>query len=155
MFLCSPKKIGGAYSRRVVRPSVRPLVSQSVSPFVRTSHSCPAHNFVIWSRILKLFQINDHHIETTCRSQIWITTLKLKFTAWPCSRSCPAHNFVFGSQILKLFHWNNHYIETTCSARNLDPYLEGQGHSMILQQNSMTLQQNRVRPITSLFKVEF
>ena len=36
----------------------------------------------------------------------------------------------------------------TCRAQHLGHYLEGQGHSM-------TLQQNRVRPITLLFEVEF
>ena len=61
VFFCSPKKFGGAYSRRLVRPSVRPSV--------RTSHLCPAHNFVIWSRILKQFYRNDDHVETTCRVQ--------------------------------------------------------------------------------------
>jgi len=39
MLLCSPKIFGGAYD--------------------------PAHNFVIWSRILKLFHRNDHHIDMT------------------------------------------------------------------------------------------
>jgi len=92
VFLCSSKNFGGAYSRHLVRPSV----CQSV----RTSHSCPAHNFVIWSLISKLFYRNDHHVETTC---------------------CAEH---------------------------LGTYLEGQGHSM-------TLQQNRVRPITLLFEVGF
>jgi hypothetical protein len=33
------------------------------------SISCLAHNFVIWSQILKLFHRNDHHIETMCRLQ--------------------------------------------------------------------------------------
>jgi len=43
------------FSRLVVRPSVRP----SVRTFVRTyvSNPCPAHNLVIWSRILELFHI--------------------------------------------------------------------------------------------------
>jgi len=36
----------------------------------------------------------------------------------------------------------------TCRAQHLGRYLEGQGHSM-------TLQQNRVRPITLLFEVGF
>jgi len=36
----------------------------------------------------------------------------------------------------------------TCRAQHLDRYLEGQGHSM-------TLQQNCVRPITLLFEVGF
>jgi len=31
--------------------------------------SCPAHNFVIWSRVLKIFHRNDHPIETTCHAQ--------------------------------------------------------------------------------------
>jgi len=31
--------------------------------------SCPAHNFVIWSRILKIFHKNDHYIETACHAQ--------------------------------------------------------------------------------------
>jgi len=61
---------------------------------------------------------------------------------------CPAHNFVISSRILKLFYRNDHHIETTCRAQHLGRYLEGQGHSM-------TLQQNRVRPITSLFEVGF
>jgi len=90
----APRKISGEHI--VVALSVRP----SVSPAVRTTHSCPAHNFVIWSRISKLFYRNDHHVETTCHAQ------------------------------------------------HLGRYLEGHGHSM-------TLQQNRVRPITSLFEVRF
>ena len=97
------KKIGEHIAAALsVRPSVRPSACPSVrpcvSPSVRTSHSCPAHNFVIWSRISKLFYSNNHHVETTCRVQ------------------------------------------------NLGPYLEAQGHSM-------TLQQNRVRPITLLFSM--
>ena len=65
LFLFHFKNFGGAYSRRLVRPSVSPSVRQSV----RTSHSCPAHNFIIWSRISKLFYRNDHHVQTTCRAQ--------------------------------------------------------------------------------------
>jgi hypothetical protein len=62
--------------------------------------------------------------------------------------SCPAHNSVIWSLILKLFHRNDHHIETTCHGQHLGGYLEGQGHSM-------TLQQNCVWPITSLFEVGF
>jgi len=62
--------------------------------------------------------------------------------------SCPAHNFVIWSRIWKLFHRNDHHVETTCRKQHLGPYLEGQGHSV-------TLQQYRVRPITSLFEVGF
>jgi hypothetical protein len=62
--------------------------------------------------------------------------------------SCPALNFVIWSRILQLFHRNDHHIETTCCAQHLGHYLEGHGHSM-------TLQQNLVRTITSLFEVRF
>jgi len=34
-----------------------------------SAKSCPAHNFVIWSQILQLFYIIDHHIDTTCCAQ--------------------------------------------------------------------------------------
>jgi len=74
--LCSPKKFGGAYSRRLVCPSVSLYVP----------NSCPAHNIVIWSRFLQLFHRDDHHIEMACHAQIWIATLKAKVTAWPCSK---------------------------------------------------------------------
>jgi hypothetical protein len=46
--------------------------------------------------------------------------------------------------ILQLFHRNDH-IETMCRAQHCGRYLEGQGYSM-------TLEQNRVRPITMLFE---
>jgi hypothetical protein len=64
------------------------------------------------------------------------------------TNSCPAHNFVIWSRILQLFHRNNHNIKTMCRAQHLGRYFEGQGHSMILQQN-------HVRHITSLFEVGF
>jgi len=89
ILLCSPKNSGEHI-----------VAALSVRPSKRTSHSCPANNFVIWSRISKLFHRNDLHIEMTCHAQ------------------------------------------------HLGRYLEGQGHSM-------TLQQNCVRPITSLFEVRF
>jgi len=79
---------------------------------------------------------------------IWVHTLKVKVTARLAAKSCPAHNFVIWSRISKLFHRNDHHIETTCRAQYLGRYLIGQGHSI-------SLQQNRVRPITSLFKVGF
>jgi len=130
-------------------------------------------------------------------SKIWVATLKVKVTTWPCSKhvsavwlgflkfgfttitkkwsrhwvdvspttigslpwrsmsqhdlevkSCPAHIFVIWSRILKIFHRNDHHIGATCREQNSGRYLEGQGHSM-------TLQQNRVRPITWLFEVWF
>jgi len=55
------------------------------------------------------------------------------------AKLCPTHNFVFLH--LKLFHRNDPHIET-CQVQHLGRYLEGQGHSM-------TLKQNRVRPIWS------
>ena len=64
------------------------------------------------------------------------------------THSCPAHNFVIWSGISKLFYRNDHHVETTCRAQHLGPYLEGQDHSL-------TLQQYRVRPIASLFEVGF
>jgi len=64
------------------------------------------------------------------------------------AKSCPAYNFVIWSQILKQFHRNDHHIKTTCREQDLGRFLEGQGHSM-------TLQQNCVRSITWLFKVWF
>jgi len=64
------------------------------------------------------------------------------------AKSCPAHNFLIWSRISKIFHRNYHHIRTMCRRQNLGRYHEGQGHSM-------TLQQNRVRPITLLFEVRF
>ena len=79
---------------------------------------------------------------------IWAATLKVKVTAWPLAKSCPAHNFVIWSKILQLFYIIDHHIATTCRAQHLGRYLEGQGHSM-------TLQQNLVRSIILLFNVGF
>ena len=76
---------------------------------------------------------------------IWVATLKVKVTAWPCTVFCPAHNFVIWSPILKLFHRNDHYIETPCGKQNLGRYLDGQGHII-------TLKQKQVLPITLLFE---
>ena len=52
------------------------------------------------------------------------------------------------SLIFKLFYRNDHHIKIMCRAQHLGRYLEGQGHSM-------TLNQNCVRPITLLFEVAF
>jgi len=128
-------------------------------------------------------------------NNIWFDTLKVKVTAWPCSKivfspllcylksdfttisqkwspywhdmthttfgslplrsrsqhylaakSCSAHNFVIWSQILQLFYRNDHHIEMTCRVQHFGHYLEGQGHSI-------TLEQKRVRPITLLFEL--
>jgi hypothetical protein len=130
-----PKKIGGAYSRRVVRPSVRqsfrtfrirvrPItslfevgfycylksdfttISRKWSPYwddmsratcrslnwkSRSQHdiaakSCPVNNFVIWSQILQVFKRKDHHIEGRVAHKILVASLKVKVTAWHCSK---------------------------------------------------------------------
>jgi hypothetical protein len=64
------------------------------------------------------------------------------------AKSCPAHKIVTWRWILQLFHRNDHHIKTTCRAQHLGRYVEGQGHSM-------TLQQNHVRPIFLLIEVWF
>ena len=64
------------------------------------------------------------------------------------AKLCPANNFAIWSQFLQLFHRNDHNIEMTRRAQHLGHYLECQGHSM-------TLLQNRIRPITLLFEVGF
>jgi len=134
---------------------------------------CPAHNFVIWSGILKLLKLlhrNDHRIETTCRTQhvgrylegqghgttlqqiVSAHThnlgrnLEVKGPAWPCSNivsSSYLHRYLKWG--LQLFHRNDHHIESKCRALYLGRYLIGQGHNMILQHNC-------VRPITSFFE---
>jgi len=134
--------------RRRVARKFELLHWRSRSQHDLAAKSCPSNNFVIWSRISKIFYRNDHHIEMPCRAQIWVATLKVKVTAWPCRKSCPAQNFVIWSRISKIFHRNDHHIETTCHAQYLGRYLEGKGHSM-------TFQQNRVLPKTLLFVVRF
>jgi hypothetical protein len=145
-FLCSPKKFGGAYSHRVVRPSVNQSVrpnSRSRSQHDLAAKSCPVHNFIIWSRMLQLFNRNDHHIKTTCR----VLHLGRYLEGQGHSMTLQQNHRVC-SRILQLFHRNDHHIETTCHAQHLGCYLEGQGQSTALQQN-------RARPITLLFEVEF
>jgi len=63
-----------------------------------TAKSCPAYNFVICSRILQFFYINDHHIETRCALHFG-RFLKVKVTAWPFSIIVSAHYFVIWSPI--------------------------------------------------------
>jgi hypothetical protein len=65
-FFYAPKKILGEHI--VVGLSGRMYV---------IPNSCPAHNFIIWSRILHLFHRNDHHIEPTVAHNIWVV-----FTLW-------------------------------------------------------------------------
>ena len=88
-------------------------------------------------------------------SPCWDDVLRATFGSLPwrsrsqhdlAAKLCPAHNFVIWIRILKLFHRNDHHIETTCRPHQLGRFLEDQGHSM-------TLHQNRVRPITLLLAV--
>jgi hypothetical protein len=113
---------------------------------------CPVHNFINWSLILKICHRNDHHIspywddvsQATFGSLSWRSGSQHDLAA----KSWPAHNIVIWSRILQLFYKNDHNVETTCLLQHYGFYLEGQSHSM-------TLQQNRVQPITSLFEAGF
>jgi len=64
--------------------------------------------------------------------------------------SCQGHSMTFQQnsfrifRILQLFYRNDHYNETMCRVQHLGCYLEGQGHSMILQLN-------RIWPQTFVF----
>jgi len=88
---------------------------------------------------------NDHHIETTFGS---IPRRSRSQHDLAAKKSCPAHNIFIWSRILQLFYRNDHHIEMRCRAQHFGPYQKGQGHGI-------TLQQNRVQPITSLFEVPF
>jgi len=80
-FLCFPKNFGGAYSRRLVRPSVSPSVRLSVRPI----HVRP---------ITSLFEVEFRNYFTEMTTmlrrrvarKIKVPTLKVKVTAWPCSK---------------------------------------------------------------------
>ena len=78
--------------------------------------------------------------------KIWVATSRLQRDL--ALKLCPAHNIIFWSPIIKLdlFHRNDHHIESPCCEQYYGCYLEGQGHSM-------TLQQKHVQPITLLFEV--
>jgi len=121
----APRKISGEHI--VAALSVCP----SVRPSVRTSHSCPAHNF----RYLK----SDFETILQKWPPCWDDVSRATFRSLPwrprsqhdlAAKSCPAHNFVIWSQILQLFYIIDHPIDTTCRAQHLGRYLEGQGHSM-------------------------
>jgi len=81
---------------------------------------------------------------------IWVATLKIKVTTWPCSKivSGPYICVVFFksdfttviTEMITILGWH--------VAHTIWRDLEGQCHSMILQQK-------RVRPITLLFKVGY
>jgi len=97
-----------------------------------------------WNYFTEMITILRWRVAKTFGSLPWRSRSQHDLAA----KSCPAQNFVIWSRISKLFHRNDYHIEATCCAQHLGRYLEGQGQSM-------TLQQNRVRPITSLFEVGF
>jgi len=53
----------------VSRATFGSLPWRSRSQLDLAAKSCPAHNFVIWSWIWKLFHRNDHYVDTMCRQQ--------------------------------------------------------------------------------------
>jgi len=108
--LCSPKNFGGAYSRRLVRPSVSPSVRPiRVRPF---SKLFPAHSFVIWSWFKNYFtwMITILRWRVVCKFRLlpWRSRSQQDLTA----KSCPAYNFIIWSRILHFFYINVHHIET-------------------------------------------
>jgi len=54
------------YRDDVSRTTFKSIPRMSRSQHDLAAKTCPAHNFVIWSRIFKLFDRNDHHIEMMC-----------------------------------------------------------------------------------------
>jgi len=119
------------------------------------SHSVTVKQNCVWP-ITLLFEVGFYNFFTKIITilrwrvvhNIWVATLKVKVTHDLAAKSCQANNFVIWSPILNLFHRNDYHIETPCRMQHLGRYLEGQGHSM-------TLQQKRVRPITLFFEVRF
>jgi len=108
-----------------------------------------AYNFVIRSQILKLIsqKWSLYWDDVSCarfRSLPWRSRSQHDLAA----KLCPPHNLVFWSLILKLLDRNYQHKEATCHEQHLGRYIEGQGHSM-------TLQQNRVWSITLLLEVKF
>jgi len=109
---------------------------------------CLAHYFVIWSQILQLFHKNDHHIEVPCRHNIWVSTMKVMVTEWHCSKivSGPLLCYLKLDFTTISQKWSPNW--GAVPAQHLGFYLEGNGQSM-------SLQQNRVWPITLLSEVRF
>jgi len=124
-------------------PSVRPFVRTSVRP-IRVQP------------ITSLFEVGFRNYFTEMTTMlrwrvahnIWVPIWRSRSQRDLAAKSCPAHNFVIWSRISKIFNRNGHHIQTTCRTQHLGRYLEGQDHSV-------TLQQNRVQPITLLFEVGF
>ena len=85
VLLCSPKNFGGAYSRRLVRPSVRASVSPCVCQCIRP---------IRVRTITSLFEVEFRNYFTEMTTmlrrrvagKIWVPTLKVKVTARPFSK---------------------------------------------------------------------
>jgi len=123
------------------RPSVRGSVSPSVSPSAKNM------DHLITKRLLNLGAwMNRYQCVKYKRATFGSLTWWLRSQHNLEVKSCPAYNLVIWSLILQPFHRHDHHIETTCREQHLGRYVEGQGQSM-------TLQQNLVRPITLLFEV--
>jgi len=110
--------------------------------------SCPVQNFVIWSRISKIFYRNDHHIETTCRAQHLGQYLEGQGHSMTFQHNCvrPITSLLevlFKNYFTKMITMLRRHV-----AHNIWVAFWRSGHSM-------TFQHNCVRPITSLFEVLF
>jgi len=132
-FFYAPRKILGEHivAALSVHPSIRPI---RVRPITLLLEVWFRNNFTEMTTMLR------RRVACTFGSLPWWSRSQHDLAA----KLCPAHNFNIWSQISKIFHRNDHHIETLCCAQHLGHYIEGQGHSM-------TLQQNHVRPITLLF----
>jgi len=76
--LCSPKKFGGAYSRRLVR--------QSVSPSIRLI--CVRSITLLFEvRFRNYFKEMTTMLRRRVARKIWVPTLKVKVTARPYSKN--------------------------------------------------------------------
>jgi len=138
-FICSLKTIGGAYSRRVVRPSVRQSLCISR---IRVRPITSLFEVRFYNYFTEMITILRRRVARN----IWLLHWRSRSYHDLKAKLCQAHYFVIWRRILKIFHKNDYHIETTCLAQHLGCYLEGQGHNMIWQQNL-------VRPITLLFEV--
>ena len=114
-------KIRGAYSRRVVRPSVRQSVSQSVrTSRIRVRPITLLVKVGFQNNFAEMITILGVCVARKFGSLPWRSRSQNDLAA----KSCPAYNFVILGRISKIFHRNDHHIETTCRAQHLGRYLE-------------------------------
>ena len=120
--------------RRRVQNTFGSIPWRSRSQHGLAAKSCPAHNFVISSRILKIFHRNDHQIETTSRAQHLGRYLEGQGHTMTLQQNHVRPKNLNLKSLLKLFYRNDHRIETPCCKQHFGRYVEGQGHNMTLQQ---------------------